>query len=178
MLFRNRFSRSFVFAANGFADQIDAGRESAFIIAITKMRLDTVLSDIERRNIRQRAFQAVTDLNEHLSVCDKDKQHDAITPVLLAYAPHLRDALCVIRDVRVTLHFRKHSNHNLVRSVALKLGQLLIEAMSGFLRNDASVIIKVAVRFRRNDFGGLRAFWQQRSERRDAGCDLVDAKSL
>jgi len=109
------------------------------------MRLDTVLSDIERRNVRQRAFQAVTDLNEHLSVYDKDKQHDAITPVLLADAPHLRDALRVIRDVRVTLHFRKHSNHNLVRSVALKLGQLLIEAISGFLRNDASVIIKVAV---------------------------------
>src|SRR5439155_25351382 len=102
--------------------------------------------------------------NEHLSVYDKDKQHDAITPVLLADAPHLRDALRVIRDVRATLHFRKHSNHNLVRSVALKLSQLLIEAITGFLRNDASVIIKVAIRFWLNDFGVLRNFLHQRYE--------------
>ena len=62
------------------------------------MRLDMVLSDIERRNIRQGPFQAVADLNKHLAVLDENEQDRPVSSLLLSNAPSLRDALCVVFD--------------------------------------------------------------------------------
>src|SRR5205814_8261110 len=132
VLFRNRFSRSFVLAPDGFADQVDTGGEAAFIIPIAEMGLDMVLGDVECRNVRQRTFEAVADLNKHLAVLNKDKQHDAVSFIFLADAPGLSDTLCVIIDRRIALHFRKYRNHDLVGRFALELRELLVEAQRGF----------------------------------------------
>src|SRR5204863_8983685 len=154
VLFRNRFSRSFVLAPDRFADQIDPGGEAAFITATAEMGLDMVLSDLECRNVRQRTFEAVADLNKHLAIRNEDEQHGAVSFIFLADAPGLGDTLRVIVDRRIALHFRKHGDNNLIRCLTLELRELFVETMSGFLGNDARVIVEVSRWLRRNDFGG------------------------
>ena len=109
------------------------------------------LSDVECRRVRQRAFQAVADLDKHLAVLDEHKENHTITPLLLADAPRLCHALCVISDIRVALHFRKNRDHHLVGSFSLELSKLLVEARCGFFRNNAGVIVEVT----RPAFGGI-----------------------
>jgi hypothetical protein len=64
----------------------------------------------------------------------------------LAHAPRLCHALCVIRDIRVALHFRKNRDHHLVGSFSLELSKLLVKARCGFFRNNAGVIVEVTRR--------------------------------
>ena len=90
------FSRSFVLAQDCFTDQINPSREPTLIIANPKIRLDVVLGNIKCRNVRQRSFEAVTDLDKHLPVSCEDEQHHAISAVLLPHAPCLRHTLGVI----------------------------------------------------------------------------------
>src|SRR5436309_2168272 len=106
--FGSSFTGSFIFATDRFADQIDACRQPSLIIASPKQWLDMTLSDVECRRVRQRAFHAVADLDNHLAVLDERKKNHTITPLLLADAPRLCHALCVIGDIRVALHFRKN----------------------------------------------------------------------
>ena len=120
------------------------------------------LSDVECRRVRQRAFQAVADLDEHLAVLDEHKKNHTITPLLLADAPRLCHALCVIGDIRVALHFRKNRDHDLVGSITLELSKLFVEPRCGFFRNNAGVIVEVRARRCRNHFRGVRADRQQR----------------
>ncbi len=95
------------------------------------MRLDSVFGNVERGRVWECAFQAIADLNEHLPVLRKDEQHNAITLFFLSNAPRLRDALCIIGDIRIALHFRKHRDHDLVGSLTLKLPELFVETISG-----------------------------------------------
>ncbi len=166
MLFRNRFSRSFVLAPDRFADQIDPGGEGAFIIATAEMGLDMVLGDVECRNVRQRTFEAVADLNKHLAILNEDEQHDAVSFILLADTPGLGDTLCVILNRRIALHFRKYRDHDLIGRFTLELRELLVEVQRGFLRNDAGVVVEIAGRLGRNDFGGLARQGDKSDERR------------
>src|SRR4030095_9851825 len=112
---------------------IDPGRDSAFVIAIAKPRLHLVFGDIERSDVGERAFQAVTDLDKHLAVLNEYKKDDAIATFLLANAPCLGHTLCVICDIGVTLHLWKDRNHDLIRRFALKLGKLFVETSRSFL---------------------------------------------
>ena len=91
------------------------------------------LGDVERRRVRQRAFQAVTDLNKHLAILDEHKEHHAIAAFLLTDTPRLCHALGVVRDVRVALHFWQNRDHDLIRSFPLEFGELLVKTISGFL---------------------------------------------
>src|SRR2546430_15828997 len=99
------------------------------------------LSDVECRRVRQRAFQAVADLDEHLTILDEHKKNHTITPLLLADATRLCHALCVISDIRVALHFRKNRDHYLVGSISLELCKLFVETRFGFFRNNVSVSV-------------------------------------
>src|SRR6266403_1583026 len=120
------------------------------------------LSDVECRRVRQRAFQAVADLDNHLAVLDEHKKNHTITPLLLADAPRLCHALCVIGDIRVALHFRKNRDHDLVGSLSLELSKLFVEPRCGFLGNNAGVIVEVRARRYRDQFRGVRADREQR----------------
>jgi len=131
-LFGNRFSRSFVFAADGFADQINSSSEATLITAASKQRLDLALGNVECCRVRQRAFQSIADLDKHLAILGEHKEHHAIAAVFLADAPRLCHALRVVRDVRVALHLGKNRNHDLVGSFPLELCELLVKAISGF----------------------------------------------
>ncbi len=99
MLFGGRFSRSLVLATDCLADQINASGEAGLIVAIPEKRFDVVFGDIERRDVRQRAFQSVTHLNKHLAILDEHEEHDAIAAFLFTDAPRLCQALRVVRDV-------------------------------------------------------------------------------
>ena len=91
-----------------------------------------IFSDVERGDVRQRAFQSVADLDVHFAVAFKNEQDHAVALLFLSDAPRLRDPLSVIFDRGVALHFRKHRDHDLIGSLALELGQLLVEAQRGF----------------------------------------------
>src|SRR5437763_3088930 len=114
------------------------------------------LSDVECRRVRQRAFQAVADLNNHLAVLDEHKKNHPITPLLLADAPRLCHTPCVIGDIRVALHFRKNRDHDLVGSITLELSKLFVEPRCGFFRNNVGVVVEITVGLRRDDFCGQR----------------------
>src|SRR5947209_1029222 len=109
-----RVARSLVFAARCFEDRIDSVGEAAFIILVSKAWLDPVLSNVECSDVGERAFQTVTDLNEHLPVLSEHEQHNAVPIVLLTDAPRLGNALRVCSNVIVALHFWKYRDHNLV----------------------------------------------------------------
>ena len=119
------------------------------------------LSDVECRRVRQRAFQTVADLDEHLPVLNEYKNNYTVAPLLLADAPRLCDALCVIGDIRIALHFRKNRDHHLVGSLSLELSKLFVEPRCGFFRNNAGVIVEVRARRCRNHFPGVRADREQ-----------------
>ena len=127
------------------------------------------LSDVECRGVRQRAFQAVADLDKHLAVLDEHKENHTVAPLLLPHAPRLCHALCVISDIRVALHFGKNRDHHLVGSFSLELSKLLVEARCGFFRNNAGVIIEVRARRWWNYFRGVRTDREQRDASPEKG---------
>src|SRR5262245_55610008 len=112
------------------------------------------LSDVESCRVGQCAFQAVADLDEHLAVLDKRKKNHTVAPLLLADAPRLCHALCVISDIRVALHFRENRDYHLVGSFPLELSKLLVKAVSSFFRSHAGVVVEVRARGWRNYFRG------------------------
>jgi hypothetical protein len=57
-----------VFGAGRFADRIDPDAQPVFVIASDELRFHLILGDVECRYIRQRPFQTVDDLNDHLAV--------------------------------------------------------------------------------------------------------------
>src|SRR5205823_12346174 len=101
---------------------------------------DPVFGDIEGGQIRKRAFQAGTELNEHLPVWREDEEHNTVALFFLSNAPRLSDALRVIRNLRVALHFGKDRDHNLVGSFAFELGKLFVETKRGIFRNYSGII--------------------------------------
>jgi len=68
MFFGNSLTRSLVLAANRLKDRIDSGGDPAFVIAIAKMRFDSVFGDVKRGDIGQCAFQAVTVLYKNFVI--------------------------------------------------------------------------------------------------------------
>src|ERR1700730_2394184 len=154
MLFANRLGAAGVFSANRFADGINPNSKATFVIAGDELRFDFVFGDVERGRIRQGSLQAVANLREHLPVPDEHERYDAIASVFLSYTPGLRDALRVIRDVRLALHFWKYCDDHLIRGFALELRELIVEAFGRTLGNDARVIITDRRRFRWHDLGG------------------------
>src|SRR5262249_30985540 len=133
MLLGNGLSRPFVFAADRLKDQIDPGCQASLIISGPEKLLDVTLSDVECCRVRQRAFQAVADLDKHFAVMDKHKKNHAVAPLFLAHAPRLCHALRVIGDIRVALHFGKNCDHHLVGGVSLELRELLVKPINSFL---------------------------------------------
>ncbi len=176
MLFGDGLSRPLVLAADCLADQVNPGGETGLIVAISEKRFDVVLGNVERGDVRQGAFETVTDLNKHLAILDEDEERNAIAALFLTHAPRLCHALGVICDIRVTLQFRKNRDHDLVGGFPLELRELLVETLGDFLGNDARVIVEVTVRFRRNHFRGLRMKCQQRGKRRDATRDFFHVR--
>ena len=87
-----------VLAADRFADYINAGSEPSFVVVVTELRLDVIFSDVERGDVRQRAFQSVADLDVHFAVAFKNEQDHAVALLFLSDAPRLRDPLSVIFD--------------------------------------------------------------------------------
>src|SRR5215472_15310089 len=126
-MFSDRFPRSRVLATNRFADQINRRGEACLIVAASEQWLDVALGNIECRCVRQRAFETVTDLDKHFAILNEYKEHNAIAAILLTDTPCLCHALGIVRNIRVTLHFRKNRNHSLIRSFPLKLRELLVE---------------------------------------------------
>src|SRR5437762_8418691 len=142
------------------------------------MRFDFVFGYIERSNVGQRAFQAVTDLDKHLAVLNEDKKHSSIAPVFLADAPCLCDALRVICNIRVALHLRKDRHHDLIGCFALKLRKLFVEAQRGGFGNHTGVIVEIACRFRRNDSRSLQVRTQSAvKSRTEARQDFLRAQA-
>src|ERR1017187_854457 len=69
--FAHSFPRTFVLSADRFDDGIDPSGESAFVIVCSEAWFDLIFSDIEAGCIRQRAFQAIADLDVHLMVLNE-----------------------------------------------------------------------------------------------------------
>ena len=133
MLLSNGLSRSRVLAANRLKDRINSDCDPAFVITIPKVRLDLVFRDIERRDVRQRAFQSVANLDIHFAVVNEHEQDDSIATLFLTNAPRLRNPLCVIRNIRITLHLREDGDHDLIRRLAFKLRELLVKPVGELL---------------------------------------------
>jgi hypothetical protein len=129
----DRLSRSFVLATNRLAGQIDPRRDAALIIPSPKKRFDVAFSDIEGCRVRKRAFQAITNLDKHLAILDEHKEHDPVATFFLADAPRLRDALRIVRDIRVALHLGKNRYHDLIGSFPLELRKLFVKSLGGFI---------------------------------------------
>jgi len=73
-----------------------------------------IYPNVVGRDIRQRAFQTVTNLDEHFAVLNENEKDRAVAPIFLSDAPRLGDALGVIGNLGVALHFREHRDHDLV----------------------------------------------------------------
>jgi len=97
-LFGSRFSRSFIFAANGLENRIDSDGEAALIVIVSEVRLDLVFRDVKAGHVGQRTFQPVADLDKHLAVLNEHKKNDAIATPFLTNAPRLGYPLRVILD--------------------------------------------------------------------------------
>ena len=96
--FRLRLPRAGIFPADCFANKVDPGRQSAFVIIVLKVRLDVPLGNVESGRVWQGAFQAISDLDVHLPIFDEDEKDRAVPAVFLTDAPRLGDALGEILD--------------------------------------------------------------------------------
>src|SRR5580692_1998839 len=85
--FPDRHPRALVLSFDGGYDGVDSRRQASGIIPVFELRLDLVLRDLFAKSVRQRPFQSVTDLDEHLTVLDEDKKRHAVVLELLADAP-------------------------------------------------------------------------------------------
>src|SRR4051794_4213667 len=116
------------------------------------MRFDAEFGNIKGSRIRERALQAVSDLDKHFAVLDEDEEDRSVPRLFLPYLPRLRNATRVVSDVRIGLHRRKNRDDHLVRGVAFELSQLIIEALCRAWRDDVRVVVEVFRRLRRNHF--------------------------
>ena len=92
--------------------------------------------------VRQRAFQAVADLDKHLAVLDEHKEDHAVAPTPFAPRPTpVPRAVCNQRYPSRSA-FWENRDHHLVGSFSLELSKLLVEARCGFFRNNVGVIIE------------------------------------
>lgn len=156
MPFREGPAAPFIFATDRFTDQLNTHGEAAFIIALTKVRINMPGPNLEGRSVRQCSFKSVADLDRHFSVLDECKKHNPIPPaaILSPDAPSLGDALGVVFDGGTAFHFAEDGNHDLVGSLAFELRELGVELKGGFLRNNAGIIVEIVARLGRNDFDG------------------------
>src|SRR5581483_4410802 len=74
-------------AAQDLHEIVDAARNPARKIAGAKTRQDRVLDDQLRYRVGQRAFEAVADLDPHLSLGRRNDQQCAVVDALLADPP-------------------------------------------------------------------------------------------
>ncbi len=118
---------SLVFAAHRLHHRGHARFQSAGVVAFLEERRDNVVGDVEAGRIGQRTFHAVAGLDKHLAVFDEDEKHSAVVASFLADTPGLRDALGVIGDRRFALHRAVNRDHDLGRSIAFELRQLLVQ---------------------------------------------------
>ena len=164
VFFCGRVSGAFVLALCRLHDRRDTGAQAAGIIALAKVRLQFVFQDAFGYRIRQRAFQAIADLQVHLVILDEHEQHRAVALFFLSDAPRFRDADGVILDGRIRLHLREDRDENLVGGLALELLQLLVEFARDGGRDNVRVVVEVSFGNRRDDFRRLRGDCAQQHE--------------
>lgn len=133
MSFANGFPRSGVFAANRFENRIDSFRESALIILVSKMRFDPVLSNVKTGYVGERSFQAIRSLNKHFAILNEYEQSGPVVFCFLTNVPFLRYSTGVSCDVVIAFHFGKNGYYDLIRSIALELGELFVKTRRSFL---------------------------------------------
>ena len=87
---RTQFRRGQWLAFDHAHDAIDARIDAAVIIAALELRHDVLLDDAIRRGIRQRALDAVTHLDAHATIVQRDDDDRAVVDPLAAEAPLAR----------------------------------------------------------------------------------------
>lgn len=89
---------AFVLPSRRGNHRMNAVHHAAGEIAVAKSRTDFFIDDPLADRIRQSAFQAVSDLNEHLVRLDENEQDCTVIQPLAADFPLIGDANCVIVD--------------------------------------------------------------------------------
>ena len=110
----NRVACAFVFAPGRGENRGHACAQAAVEIAVAEPRLQLVINDLLGQRIRQRAFQAVADLQIHLMVLDEHEQHRPVVLRLLPHLPRLGHSHGIVLDGGVRLHLRIHRHQDLV----------------------------------------------------------------
>lgn len=147
---------SFVFTFGCQQNRVHACGQSAIEIALLKMRLDFVLNDPFAERVRKCAFQTVTGLNSHLATLNKYQQKRAVVCPFLADAPRLVNALRIICQRRIRLHFWKNRDDNLAGGFPLKIFKFCIQLLGGRRRDCVGVIVEITGWFRWHDFRRLQ----------------------
>lgn len=130
---------------------------SAGEITTAKCGDDFVLDDPLAQGIRQRALESVARGDPDVVTRLKNEENRAIVTGFSSYPPCLSDAGGIIRDGRIALHFRKDRDQNLVRALALELGELAIKLLRCRRVDEARIVVKMIFRCRRDALGPTQA---------------------
>ena len=149
------FSGPLVLTTYSLKDEFDARTDPAFEIIGSESRRHSVANDFVAGDIGECPFQAVPRLDPHAMVVDEDEEDDTVVPSLLSDLPRLKRPLGEIFDRTLRWHFPPDRNHDLIGGLAFKLRQLFIETLCRAGRNNAGVIIEVAIGSGRNGFRSM-----------------------
>ena len=120
---------------------LDAARE----VVRAEPRLRVVLDDAGGADVRQRALEAVADLDAHLPVVDEHEEDGAVVLVLLADAPGLERGRRVLLDRGARRQPPVDEDEHLVRGLALELRERLVQRRQARRVDDARAVGRVAV---------------------------------
>lgn len=146
---RVRAAGSFVFAPRCGQDRIHAASDAGIEIPGAELRPDLVIDDIIGRDVGDRSLQTIADLDPHLPILRKDEEDSPIILPLLAYAPRRRRALGEILELVVAGHGRVDGDDDLIRRLALVVGEFRIERAYGGWRKQSGLIVNVLRGLRR-----------------------------
>ena len=164
-LSRHGRSVSPVLALDRRENRLYACRQAAVKIAGPETRRDFLVNDAFAERVGQDAFQSVADLQKHLVVLHKNKEHRPVVFALLPHLPRPGHAHGVIVNGRVRLHLWEDGHHDLVGTLALEIFERLVQLRRRAGGDDSGVVVEIGGRRRRNDF--IREQAATESEKQD-----------
>ena len=132
---------------------LDTCRDRELTVSGTQAWGDHLFDDLLATRIRQRAFEAIANLNPDFAFVDKEKQNRAVVLALFPRLPCLEDPLREVDQLARLWQRLKNRHKHLRRGLTLVVLQALVESRKGRRPEPARLIVHIVRRRACGDLG-------------------------
>jgi len=155
-LFCDRFSSACVFPLAGGDHAGDGVGEARGVVARTEVGFE-FFNDAKAFGIGETGLETIADFNALFAILNENEENGAVVFVFESDAPGLVKTVGIVLDAGVGLHLGVDGHEELVRRVALKLGELFVERARDGFGDDFGKVVEEAFGDWGEDLRGERA---------------------